>query len=162
MGIDEREPRARNEDAVRALLVMIGGPTGMLDKGVHFSDLAKVLDGDPNDPNIKFLTSMGGRMTFSPPSYLREGQSEAEPIVYPEEAKDWLLRSGRATATEDGLKLSEDIDHLGLAALAISQGEDGRLMTAAYAEATDNRSPLSPDMVKEVAQLMVSGYMGDA
>lgn len=148
--------RQANEDAVTAMVSMLGGITGMVDKGVRLTDLIPILDADPDD-DLSGLRLIASRMTYDT-GYSPAPVAQVELQVYPEEAKAWLVRTHRAQEVEEGLRLNDDVDHLGKAALMIACGDEPQLMTEAYDQATDNRSPLHPDMVKEIAQLMIDGY----
>ena len=156
------DQRKANEDAVSAMVSLLGGPIGMVDKGVKMMDLRPILEADPDD-DLSGLRLFASRMVDGPSFVgshpLPRGD---EPEVFPEEASNWLVRSGRAVETDDVLVMvDEKEDHLGKAALQIAGGTEPAYLTEAYDVATDSRSPLSPDVIKEIARNMVEEFRID-
>jgi hypothetical protein len=153
------EVRKGNEEAVHALVSLLGGATSMVNRNIRLTSLVPVLNADPSD-DLSGLRLLASRMTYDSGLASMPGDvSCLEPYVYPEEAESWLLRTARVTKTQKGLVPTDDFDHLGEAALSIVHSDEPGLMTEAYDIATNNRSPLNPGMVKDIAHMMVSEFV---
>ena len=152
--------RPENVEAAEAMIALVGGVTGMVEQGVHLTDLARILEADPSD-DLSWLRFLASRMTHSS-SHPPVPSKSIEPLIFPDEARDWLLRTGRIIdSDEKRLILREDgRDHVGEAALLLATREEPGYMSEAYSTATDRRTPLSPDTIREIANHMVDGYSG--
>ena len=87
-----------------------------------------------------------------------------EPPVEPAMARYWLVHSSkRAIEDNDGsirLRPDQKPDDVGLAALAIAQGDEPQLFSAIYTEITGNAAPLHLVMLQAIAHSMVVEYQG--
>lgn len=151
------ETQTANEEAVRAM----SDSDEVKEQGHDLVEPAAILKADPgNDLSVSRLIAerMQPRGELSG-VYSESGVDEpVATVVSPEVARQWLIDTKRAAETDNGLIWQDKKDHLGLAALAISKGSEPQVFAKAYNLATDNRGPLHPDIVEEIAQRIVSHY----
>jgi hypothetical protein len=157
-----KEGRASNDDAVAALVAMLGGAVGMTEKGIRLTDLIPILNADPDDDlsGLRLLAERGvGRESINLNSY--KPVSEENIFILPNEARHWLVSTGRVVEKNGELEHQEPMDHLGHAALSIIGHQRGMYFYDAYREASNNRAPLSRAIINEIANHIIELYDQD-
>lgn len=154
-----------NEDAARALFSFVGGYTGYmtnLPSDTRLGDFSRILHADPED-DLSGLRLLASRMQYGMTEAAPGPQSvaSAERFIEPVIARWWLQASRRADIVDGTLLLRPKPDHLGLAAFTIANSETGADFYEAYASASDNRAPLSREVVTDIARSIVNGYFSD-
>lgn len=149
------DARKQNEDAVLALVTMLGGSAGMIADRIKLADLAPILDADPDD-DLSGLRLIAERMSGAP--YRESEPDEGREIIWPEEARHWLLTHDRAIEVNGELQVLPAMDHMGWAALRIANSDGPESLIQAYREVTDNRAPLSNSIIRDLAKRIANGY----
>lgn len=160
----ETDPDVLRTEAIRGFIGIIGGAEGFFAKGFSFSDLNRIRDADLSDPSIRHsiedLAFFASRLV---PTRLIVERNRSEPLIAPEIARRWLVKTERATETENGLVLSEEDStvHVSLAGLTIAQSTEPGYLSDAYAAATDAACPLPDEFITGMAIEMVKTYSQD-
>lgn len=150
--IFEVEPRGSNEDCVKTLVGLLGGPAGMMAQGVRLEDLARVLEADPTD-DLQGLRMLAGRSSALSWSSVSPNSHDEEPLMSPRVAEWWLESTGRMVCGPEGLEFPEGSkpDHLTLAAYDIVQSGVSSHLSAVYARITTSTTTLAPSMIADVS-----------